>query len=509
MTGARLGADDWARVNDLFHRALALPPAERAALVQRECAGADAVRDEVVALLAAHERADRFLAQPAASSVARPETAGSAANRAGQHVGQYRIERVLGEGGMGVVYLASDQRLGRQVALKSISPAVTTDPARRERLRREARAAAALTHPGIATVYALEEFGDDIFIAGEFVAGETLRDEVARGPQDADRVLTSAIELSHALAAAHDRGVVHRDLKPENIIRTPAGHLKILDFGLARMRDLPAELAHLTDDGKVFGTPGYMSPEQIRRGQVDARSDLFSLGILLHELLNGAHPFAGANSAETIARILEAEPSGPGSSGSRPHDTSSLGHRLNSLVRVLLRKEPAERFGSAHDLLAALERVRAGERPPDPAEARLSRADAQRWWRFHQMATSVAYALLLVPVGLAGSWLGDQRLGVVLFLAALAAAVAAVTIRMHLVFASASMPDQRAAQMARSRLGLRAADLGFVGALEAAGLAVLSQHNVWASILVGAGVLVLLSATIIEPATARAAFDEP
>jgi predicted Ser/Thr protein kinase len=434
------------RVNEIFHAALAISAS------RRTCAERVRRHRHLDGLSSGfHERTEQFLSAPAALPADQTGTAGTlASRRVGEQIGQYRISRVLGEGGMGVVYLAEDMRLGRAVALKAISPEVTADPARRERLRREARAAAALTHPGIATVYALEEFGDDIFIAGEFIAGETLREEVAHGPADAARVLETAVELAHALAAAHAQGVIHRDLKPENVIRTPAGRLKILDFGLARMCDVPPDLAHLTDDGKVFGTPGYMSPEQIRRGTVDARSDLFALGILLHELLTGEHPFGRTNSAAMIARILESEPvlsTGP-MQGTR--DRGALHQGLTGVIRVLLRKDPGGRFASAHELLAALECVRAGGPTPDPAVG-ASRTAAQRWWRFHEVAASLSYALLLVAAGFAADSIKSRRLAMVLFLLALAPAVAAVTLRLHLWFSAASMPDQWVAQHPRWR----------------------------------------------------------
>ena len=239
----------WNRVNEVFHQALELAPDERAAFVQGACANAPAIGDEVLSLLAAHARTAQFLAETGMGATGNPVSP-TARHRLDTIVGQYRVVAILGEGGMGVVYQAEDLRLGRRVALKAISSAVAGDPVRRDRLRREARTAAALTHPGIATVYALEEFGDNLYIAGEFVAGETLREEVGRGPTELGLLLNTAIEFAHALSAAHDRGVIHRDLKPENVIRTPSGHVKILDFGLARMRDLPAELAQLTADGR-------------------------------------------------------------------------------------------------------------------------------------------------------------------------------------------------------------------------------------------------------------------
>ena len=504
MTPDRLNPASRARVNEVFHLALEADPAGRAALVQLECAGDAAVRDEVLSLLAAHDRAAEFLVLPAVIPAPISRTPSDAGRLVGRHFGQYEILRVLGEGGMGVVYLADDHRLLREVAMKAIPAEVSADPVRRERLRREASAAAQIKHAGIAVVHYLEEFDDDLFIVTEFVGGETLREEISRGPAGVKTVLQSAIDLASALAAAHDAGVTHRDLKPENIIRKPDGSLKILDFGLAHVRDVPAEHTRLTDNGVVLGTPGYMSPEQIRRGRIDGRSDLFALGIVLSEMLTGVHPFAGQDSAATLASILESEPVLPSNPIAGSGDAAAW-HGLVGIIRVLLRKEPAARFASAHALTAALDRLRAGEAVRHPAAA--SDADEpRRWWRIHQIATSVAYATLLVPIGVAGDWLDDKRLGVLLFLVAMSAAIAAITIRMHLLFAADSMPAEWAHQHASSRRWVRVADFAFVAALATAGLLVFSPHNVMAAILVGAAMLVLLGATIIEPATTRAAF---
>ncbi len=507
MTSGRLDSESWRRVNELFHQALDLAAADRATFVEHECGGAGAVRDEVLSLLAAHDRTDQFLAQPVASvGSLRAPAADAAARRVGQQIGQYRIDRILGEGGMGVVYQVEDLRLGRTVALKAISPDVTRDPARRERLRREARAAAALTHPGIATVYALEEFGDDIFIAGEFIAGETLREEVSRGPVEPARVLETALELAHALSAAHDRGVIHRDLKPENVIRTPSGRVKILDFGLARLREVPPDLAQLTDDGRVFGTPAYMSPEQIRREPVDARADLFSLGIVLYELLTGENPFGRADPAATIARILQSEPPPFASGGSSSRASGNLRQGLEGIVRTLLQKAPAARFTSAHELAAALDRVRSGEVIVPESGPVAAPAEALWWWKFHQAATSTFYVLLLIPAGLVLQTLDNDRVGVPMFLVAAVAVVASTTLRMHLWFASAAMPHAWDDQHARTWKWLRAADVLLVLALIAIGIVVLQGNKYTASALIIAGVLALVSATVIEPATTRAAF---
>lgn len=497
------GTPDWVRVNELFHRALELDPVARAAFVRRESADDEAVASEVLSLLESYARSSGFLSTPPASPHDHV-----AAGRVGQKIGQYRIDAILGEGGMGVVYLAQDERLGLPVALKAISPAVAAQPEARERLRREARAAAALRgHAGIATVYSLEEFGGDFFIVSEFVEGETLRAEIDRGPVPVSRVIADGIELARTLAAAHNAGIVHRDFKPENVIRSKSGVLKILDFGLARMRDTPPELARLTHDGRHFGTPGYMSPEQIRRDAIDGRSDLFALGIVLHELLTGTHPFNASDSAATIARILEADPAIV--SAARPADPAdaALHDGLIEIVRALVRKNPAARFESGDELASALERLRDGHAGVVTADSAPWSA-SRRWWRIHQAITSAAYALLLVPIALAADTLSDGRVRMAFFLAALAFAVGAIAIRLHLWFEAASRPTGWNAQYSRSWRWLRVCDVGYAATMIALALTIDSSHNVWETILVAGGVLVLVSALLIEPATTRAAFDQ-
>lgn len=501
--------DVWRKVNDIFHRALDLPSEARAAFVD-EASGRDPViRAEVLSLLAVHERAAAFIEQPAVTQAAFASTVAGAQHLVGQVVGQYRIDRVIGEGGMGVVYLAEDLRLGRAVALKAISPRYTGDPARRERLRREARAAAALTHPGIATVYALEEFDEQLFIAVEYVPGETLRDELGRGPLGAARALDTALAVARALAVAHDRGIVHRDLKPENIIRAPSGELKILDFGLARMRDAAYESARLTDDGTFLGTPAYMSPEQIRGSTVDARSDLFSFGIVLYELVSGVHPFLGADRASTLARILEVEPprlSGHGSGGS-----SALAGALEGIVRTCLRKTPEARYRSAHELVAALEQMRgssgAGARMSSDFISPAPPAPPEWWWQFHQGASSAGYIALVVALWFARAWIGG-KMGLAIFLGGLIGATVAAILRLHLWFTVRSYPSEWPRQRAHSGRWIRLADILFVVVLFAAGIGVHETHASAAAVFIGSAVAVLLSFAIIEPATTRAAFRD-
>ncbi|MEP6783798.1 MAG: serine/threonine-protein kinase, partial [Acidobacteriota bacterium] len=274
-----MSSDRWQRVGDLFDRALATPHADRLSFV-RSSSEPSEVQDEVIALLKSHDESEGFLEPPALLE-------------AGAQFGSYRVERILGRGGMGVVYLAHDSRLQRSVALKALPPHLFRDDRMRSRLRQEARAAAALSHPSIATVFALEEHGDQIFIASEYLEGRTLREELAAGALAPARALEIARALAAALQAAHGRGIVHRDLKPENIILTPHG-VKVLDFGLAQFDAAAHDLAsvtRLTDPGVMAGTPPYMAPEQLLGKPTDARTDQFAFGVLLYEMITGRHPF--------------------------------------------------------------------------------------------------------------------------------------------------------------------------------------------------------------------------
>ena len=224
--------EQWARVNALFHEALARPAADRVSWLAGQTVD-PAIAREVLALIAAHESDGAFLESPAVAFAETTAAPPAAPPLVGRIIGPYEIEREIGRGGMGVVYLARDTRLGRAVALKAVGRG-GADAIGRARLQREARAAASLAHPGIATVYALEEDGDDCYLITEYLQGRTLRDELADGPLPYGRWRLVAIAIAEAVGAAHAQGLVHRDLKPENVMRTDAGTIKVLDFGLAR-----------------------------------------------------------------------------------------------------------------------------------------------------------------------------------------------------------------------------------------------------------------------------------
>ena len=349
--------DRWRAVGELFARALAEPGDTRAAWLAACEVSAD-VRQEVAALLRAHDSAERFLDDapeglPGAAALdpSLPELS------AGARIGPYRLIRVLGRGGMGVVFEAEDTRLQRRVALKAVSALRAADALEQQRLRQEARAAAALVHPNIATIYALEEIDGQAYISSEYLDGETLRAVVQRGPLSRDRTLAVAHALASALVVAHARGIVHRDLKPENVLCLADGRVKILDFGLARFEGEARRLAsvsRLTMTGLVAGTPGYMAPEQLLGLDVDARVDQFALGTLIAELASGTNPFEGGPLAATIARVLGGDGLPLSSQRLLPPDLMAVAHRCT-------RQRPDDRYPSTSQVLAAIERCQLGE----------------------------------------------------------------------------------------------------------------------------------------------------
>jgi serine/threonine protein kinase len=350
-------------VQEVLHAALERPRSERGALLDRLCEGDPDLRREVESLLAAHEAAgplDRSAAELVAPLAM--EITAAAGPAPGARVGRYEIREKLAAGGMGVLYRADDPRLGRTVALKFLPPHLTAEAKARERFLHEARAAAALDHPNICAIYEIGETADgDLFIAMPFYEGETLKNRIARGRVAVAEAVDLAIQAARGLASAHRQGIVHRDIKPSNLIVTSTGTLKILDFGVAKLADV-----ELTGRGATPGTVAYMSPEQAAGGEVDARTDLWSLGVVLYEMLAGDRPFPGDHEPVLL-------------DGIRHHDPEPLSDRcpdvpaaVVAVVARALQKDPADRFQDADELaraLAAAHRDRRGD-AATPARAR-------------------------------------------------------------------------------------------------------------------------------------------
>jgi eukaryotic-like serine/threonine-protein kinase len=356
-------AERWKRVNDLFQSAVERAPGERAAFLDEACRGDEGLRGEVESLLTSHEQAENFIELPAFEVAPELVTKDRTGALVGKVIGHYRIESLIGIGGMGEVYLARDGRLGRKVALKLLPDSLTTDEAQLSRFKNEARSASALNHPNILTVYEIGAEGDRQFIATEFIEGVTLRASLAYGRMNLHAALEIAVQVASALTAAHEAGVVHRDIKPENIMLRPDGYAKVLDFGIAKlteqrpasdidMRETTAALQ--TRPGLVLGTARYMSPEQARGQKVDARSDIWSLGVVLYEMVGGSPPFRGETPSDCIASILTTEP--PPLSGVLP----DVPLTLESILKKALRKNSDERYQTIKEMLADL-RILKGE----------------------------------------------------------------------------------------------------------------------------------------------------
>ena len=289
----------WRQIDQLFHLALDKQRDERELFLAEFCAGDQVLQKEVEELILSHEQAEEFLESPASDLAAELLAKGQAGLKLGDKLGPYEIQSVLGIGGMGEVYLATDTRLGRQVALKILPPRFTLDPERVSRFEKEARAASALNHPNIVTIYEIGQFNNARFIATEFVEGQTLRQLMNEKPFTLNEALNVTIQVAVALTSAHAAGIVHRDIKPENIMLRADGYVKILDFGLAKLTETPVSESDpetptllQSNPGLLMGTVQYMSPEQARRKRVDRRTDVWSLGIVLYELLAGRVPFA-------------------------------------------------------------------------------------------------------------------------------------------------------------------------------------------------------------------------
>jgi len=351
----------WQRITDLFDEAMTRGPKERIAFLEEACEGDRDLRKQVERLVKSHEKSGDFLESSAFAVAPELLTDDRAGASVGELIGHYRIESLIGIGGMGEVYLARDERLGRKVALKLLPERLTADETQLSRFKTEARAASALNHPNILTVYEIGTEGNRQFIATEFIEGATLRASLARGRINPHAALEIAVQVASALAAAHEAGVVHRDIKPENIMLRPDGYAKVLDFGIAKLTEQrpPSDRYEVgttavlqTRPGLVLGTGHYMSPEQTRGQKVDARSDIWSLGVVLYEMVGGIPPFRGETPSDCIASILKTEP--PPLSGV----LSDVPLKLESILQKALRKNSDERYQTIKEMLADLRNLK-------------------------------------------------------------------------------------------------------------------------------------------------------
>src|SRR5712691_3936722 len=303
----------WQTVKAVLQSALERAPAERAPFLADACSGDEALRSSVESLISSYEQAGSFIEEPAFAAMAETLTGKQTESLTGCTLSHYQIVSRLGVGGMGEVYLAHDKRLGRKIALKLLSTHFTTDKDRLRRFEQEAHAASTLSHPNVCMIHEVGETEDDRhYIAMEYVDGVTLRQHMTEARLKLSEVLDVAVQVASGLAAAHEVGVVHRDIKPENIMLRRDGYIKVLDFGLAKLTEQPttdvttgAGARVKTDTGVVMGTSRYMSPEQARGLAVDARTDIWSLGVVLYEMTTGCVPFEGATTSDVIVSILE------------------------------------------------------------------------------------------------------------------------------------------------------------------------------------------------------------
>jgi len=354
-------SERWQQVNDLFQLAAERPPKERTTFLQTACQGDEGLRREVESLIASYERAENFIESPAFEVVPELLTNERTSGIIGESIAHYHIESLIGVGGMGEVYLARDQRLGRKVALKFLPERLTANNTQLSRFKSEARAASALNHPNILTVYEIGTEENRHFIATEFIEGVTLRAAVARGKMSVHEALEIAVQVASALAAAHKAGVVHRDIKPENVMIRPDGYVKVLDFGLAKLteQNVSSDNQQVTITntqhtlaGLLMGTPRYMSPEQARGQTADARSDIWSLGAVIYEMVGGVPAFSGVTPSDCIASILKTE--------ARPLSSlaPAVPTELQSILHKALRKDREERYQTIAEMAADLRELK-------------------------------------------------------------------------------------------------------------------------------------------------------
>jgi eukaryotic-like serine/threonine-protein kinase len=368
-----MDANRWKQIKDVYDRVLDLSGEECESILAEACAGDADLRREIESLLAAHKDAGTFLQAPAIEVSAREIVADNfistvaaispaAPSLIGWELANYRIISLLGKGGMGEVYLAQDTTLRRKIALKILPAKFTADEDRLKRFVQEAQSASSLNHPNIITIYEIGHVNNVHFIATEFIDGQTLRQLITESSLTLRDALDLATQIASAMAAAHAAGIVHRDIKPENIMVRPDGLAKILDFGVAKLTESPTTTTvldiqssianEMSTKSGVLGTPQYMSPEQALGQKVDTRTDIFSLGIVLYEMITGTMPFGGESMPDVIESILSSEPL------PLPHYLPAVPHELEQIVEKTLRKDRKMRYQTVKDLQLDLKNLK-------------------------------------------------------------------------------------------------------------------------------------------------------
>jgi Tol biopolymer transport system component len=381
--------EHWEHLAALYEEASALDGSQRAAFLQNACRDDVDLRQELESLLASDGAATGFLGAGALTDAAMLLAADTSVSLAGKELAHYRVLSLLGSGGMGDVYRARDSRLGRDVAIKTIPGIFMSSEGARRRFEEEARAIASLSHPNVRALYDIGEVDGRLYAVLELLEGETLRERLGRAPLPVRKALEIGGAIAEGLAAAHNKGIVHRDLKPENVFLTSDGHVKVLDFGLATMRlshEGDHSAASVPESRVVGGTVGYMSPEQVAQEGVDARSDLFSLGCVLFEMVSGRRLFQRATAAATTAAIV----------GDEPVELDSLGADLRRILARCLEKKPEARFQSARDLAFYLRTV--AQSATESSAGGVTRV--ARWQRRAVWFATAAAGVAAVSVGL-------------------------------------------------------------------------------------------------------------
>jgi len=355
-----MNRNEWQKVKKIFDVALELAPNQRKQFLDDSCGNDDDLRLEVEELLASF--ADSFMEQSAAAEVASVIIKAETKNlEAGKCFGHYEIVRQIGAGGMGEVYLAQDKKLDRKVAVKILNEKFSRDESNLQRFTQEAKSASGLNHPHILVIYEIGTEGNTHYIVSEFIKGVTLREHFGKSPMKLSEMLDISIQIAGALSAAHTANIVHRDIKPENIMVRPDGYVKILDFGLAKLIEQQKSLIGLEDEtakqdqtaeGVILGTVNYMSPEQAKGERVDGRTDVFSFGVMIYEMMAGRTPFAGDSMSETLANLINSEPQ------PLSHFATNVPDELQRIVSKMLRKNKDERYQTMKGLLADLKDLR-------------------------------------------------------------------------------------------------------------------------------------------------------